>query len=347
MDTKEIQWKDISIGDTFVDGSSVTEIHDTVNGDCYGISYTIPLSSNSKIKRKLWSRTYTPNEKRDLIGTKDITVVGDDHLLLIDISNLSDEYKRIIDDNFGGYEIPTEWNRHIYYDNEDDISKDEESSTKQIESGEHLSEIKYDHSIKEKMEVAKADPSKVSENEFWLPASYINVLIQGGHKLLCNGHVIDSMYIGELDSFCVETDSHKYEANGLIHHNSVMLQNIIFHTLTHGADMAIALVDLKYTEFSQYKPFKNVVAVANSVREARELLLIARRVMDKRNKEMAKKGIKDMMVYKPQDYNGEVIIAGRKMKDTEMVEIRTVDGEKKTISAKEVENYLEWDKEGD
>lgn len=348
--TKEITWKDIQIGDKFVDGSTVTEIHDRKIEETYAVSWLVPLSTKSNVKQPLLRRLFKPFSAADVrnmieCGDKRITQLSKDHLLLCDVSELPEEIIKGIDESFKDYIIPTEWNRHIYYLDESQIELDEDFAQEQMDKGIHPEHIEFEHSYEEKMEVAKSDPAKVSDYLYWLPVNYIHQVVSAGYIISSNGHILDTKYIGKKEVFCVATDSHKYDTNGLTHHNSVMLQNIIFHALTHPSDIAVGCVDLKHTEFTSYKNIKGVVAVANSVREARELLLIARRVMDTRNAEMAKVGLKDMMDEKPTQYTGYVEVAGRKLKDDTPIEIRTRNGEEKTVTVKELEQYLEWNEE--
>ena len=103
--------------------------------------------------------------------------------------------------------------------------------------------------------------------------------------------------------------------------------------------MAIALVDLKWTEFTPFKDVKNVVAVANTIRETSEVMRMARECMYKRNQELAKLGLNNIKDFKPKKPTDEVIVAGRKLKDSDTVEIK-VNGEIKTVTVKELEKYL-------
>jgi len=282
-------WKNISIGDTFKDGSKVLSIHDSYEDDCYKISYGHQSCILSKT-----------------------------HLLLIDVSCTEESIMCWIKENFDGYLIPTLYDKHIYLNNE----------TNDIEFSQ--------------FEVVESDPSKVSETEYWLPVETIFMLIRNfRQKLRCNGNLIEKIdYFGKQEVFCVETDTHKFNTCDLIHHNSVTLRNIIFHCLTHGDQISIALIDLKWTEFTPFKGMKNVVAVANTVQEAVEVMRVAREVMYKRNQEMAKLGINNIVDYKPQKPTTEVMVAGRKLSDDQEIEIKTVNGEVKTVTVKELEKYL-------
>lgn len=294
---RQILWKDIKIGDEFIDGSKVVSIHQSYIDDCYCIYYKNKSKKDAEIKS---------------------IILSQDHLLLCDISKLSRKYKTFILKNFTDYGIPTVVDKHVYFDKEKD----------QI--------------LSEKYIVVEYDKSNVDKYLYWLPINLIFLLVNKfKQKIYCNNNIIiNCTFEGKKEVFCVQTDTHKFEVNGLIHHNSVTLRNIIFHCLTHGEQIALALVDIKYTEFTYFKGMKNVIAVANTVKETVELLRIAKEVMYKRNQEMAKLGITDIKDFKPQKPTDEVIVAGRKLKDTDKVEIK-VNGEIKTVTVKELENYLQ------
>ena len=196
--------------------------------------------------------------------------------------------------------------------------------------------------------VKSADFSNVSENEYWLPVSLIFDLINKKEEILAvvkkdtkeTSKIIKCEYAGVKPVRCVETSTHSFEICGLVHHNSVTLRNVILHCLTHQESIAIALVDLKQTEFEAYKGLKGVVAVANSVREAVEILRIQRECMYARNKEMAKLGLNDIKDFKPKEPTDETMIFNWKFKNTDKVQIKTVDGEIKEVTVDELEAYL-------
>ena len=287
-------WKDIAIGDTFVDGSKVLSIHNRYVDECYKIYYEVNNICHNMVLSKF-------------------------HLLAINIDYIiSDKCRNWVFENFAGYMIPTYVDKHIYiYD----------KKYKKVEETEKI--VQYDLSYDEKNHI------------IWLPIISLYKLIEEGQKIICNNiEILNIEPVGLKEVFCVETDSHKFEANGLIHHNSVTLRNIIFHCLTHGENISIALIDLKYTEFTPFKDVKNVVAVANTVREAAEIMRIAKECMYKRNQEMSKIGINDIKDYKPQKPTDEVMIFNRKFNDNDKVEIRLTNGEVKTLTVKEVEQYL-------
>ena len=300
------KWSEIEIGDVFPDGSKVISKHEEYDALCYKIEYKKRFGRIPDLRRRSCT-------------------LSEDHLLLIDISMMSLPGKQWIKDNFTNYKIPTLIDRHIYFEN----------LMENLDSLNKLPERIEDKAV-------KTDLSNVSDYEFWLPLRLIVDLVHMGEKLLCNNNIILSAKCeGIKRVFCVETDTNRFETCGLIHHNSVTLRNIILHCLTHGEEIAIALVDLKMTEFEAYKKLKNVVAVANDVREAVEILRIMRECMYARNREMAKLGINDIKDFKPQIPTDEVMIFNHRMKDTDTVEIKTKDGEIKTVTVKELEGYLQ------
>lgn len=82
-----------------------------------------------------------------------------------------------------------------------------------------------------------------------------------------------------------------------------------------------------------------VVAVANSVAEAAEILRIGRSVMYSRNKKMQKIGLNDVADYKPSDWTGKIWITGREFDKDDQIKVR-INGEEKTMSALEIYEYL-------
>ena len=146
--------------------------------------------------------------------------------------------------------------------------------------------------------------------------------------------------VGKKPCFCVSTNTGQYVLNDLKHHNSVTIQNIIMHSIEHFDEIALALIDPKIVEFSNYKGMKGIVGVANSIQETVELLRIGRAVMYKRNKELAKLGCKQVSEYKPHEYSGRVFVCGREYNESDMIKVK-IDGEEKTMTALEVAEYLE------
>lgn len=292
------KWKEIELGDKFLDGSKVIEIHDPYEEECYKLHYKYKFK-NYEIE------------------------LSKSHLLLCDISKIDDNIKDEIE-KWSEYGIPTVYDQHIYVEDENDIL-----------------DILNNKNIEPMYEPVEWDNVRVEDNLYWLPIEAINWLLLNKQKVTCNDcKLTKSEYIGIKTVQCVMTDTHQYQTNHLIHHNSVSLRNIIFHCLTHSSDIAIALIDLKYTEFSIYKGVKNVVAVANTVQEAAEIMRVARECMYKRNQELAKLGLTDIKDHKPQEPTDEVIVCNRKLNDNDTVEIELPNGERKIVTVKELESYL-------
>lgn len=149
-------------------------------------------------------------------------------------------------------------------------------------------------------------------------------------------------YVGKKKCFCVSTDTGQYKANGLTHHNSVFVQNFILHAIEHNDEIALALCDPKVVEFSNYKGMKGIVGVANSTEEIVELLRIARLVMYKRNKDLAKLGCKQVSEYTPTKRTGKCFVCGREYNDNDMIKVRE-NGEEKEMTASDLCEYLKQD----
>ena len=126
---------------------------------------------------------------------------------------------------------------------------------------------------------------------------------------------------------------------GLINHNSVTLRNVIFHCVEHNNKISVALVDIKQTEFYSFKGMNGVVAVANSVQEAAEILRISRNAMYSRNKKMQKLGLNDVADYQPTDWTSKIWITGREFDTDEQIKVR-IAGEEKEMTALEIYEYL-------
>ena len=62
--------------------------------------------------------------------------------------------------------------------------------------------------------------------------------------------------------------------------------------------------------------------------------------MYKRNAELAKLGLNDIADFKPQKPTNQVVVAGRNLTDDDTVEIKLMSGEIKTVTVKELEQYL-------
>lgn len=116
---------------------------------------------------------------------------------------------------------------------------------------------------------------------------------------------------------------------------SVAVQNIIYGGIAHRNEVALSLIDPKYTEFSAYKGMKGIVGVANTVEEAVEVLRIAKLAMYQRNQRLAELKLKNIMDYKPTKKSGLVYVTGRDYREDDIVKVRTNKVES-TISAKDL-----------
>lgn len=116
---------------------------------------------------------------------------------------------------------------------------------------------------------------------------------------------------------------------------SVAIQNIIYGGIAHRNEVALSLIDPKYTEFSAYKGMKGVVGVANTVEEAVEVLRIAKMAMYQRNQVLADLKLKNIMDYKPTKKSGLVYVTGRDYREEYTIKVRTNKVES-SISAKDL-----------
>lgn len=116
---------------------------------------------------------------------------------------------------------------------------------------------------------------------------------------------------------------------------SVAVQNIIYGGIAHRNEVALSLIDPKYTEFSAYKGMKGIVGVANTVEEAVEVLRIAKLAMYQRNQRLAELKLKNIMDYTPTKKSGLVYVTGRDYREDDIVKVRTNKVES-TISVKDL-----------
>lgn len=314
---KEILWKDIQIGDKMMDGSVVTQIHATHPCECIEIE--------------------TSNES---------LVVSEDHLFLVDISRLKKTYREIILKECEGLKIPLEMDVVIL---SPDIEVSEEHKEKLLHDFETGNlEDKY-----EAREFVVKDESKINDVKrglVWLTALEIhrilNILGEDtkvfGRRKLKSGDssIVSTSYVGQKDAFCISTDTGRYITNksGVISHNSVTIRNVIFHCLTHG--IKIGMIDFKITEFESYKGQSNVIGVANNTEEAVELMRICRQLMYQRNKEMAKKGVVDLVDYKPTKRTDRVAVFGREFSENDKLMYRDPEGNEKEITFGQLEEMV-------
>lgn len=151
--------------------------------------------------------------------------------------------------------------------------------------------------------------------------------------------IIKSEKVGKLPCFCVSTNTGQYETLRLTHHNSVLTQSVILHALSHKNNIALALIDIKQTEYTFFKGMAGVVGVANTVREAVEILRIARVIMYRRNKELAQLGIKSLTDYEPYERSGKVFITGREFDEQDVINVK-IDDQEQSKTAEELVLYL-------
>lgn len=123
---------------------------------------------------------------------------------------------------------------------------------------------------------------------------------------------------------------------------SVAVQNIIYGGIAHRNEVALSLIDPKFTEFSGYKGMKGITGVANTVEEAVEVLRIAKQAMYRRNQRLAELKIKNIMEYKPTKKSGKVYITGRDYMENDIVKVR-IDGVEKQMTAKELVELVQSD----
>lgn len=116
---------------------------------------------------------------------------------------------------------------------------------------------------------------------------------------------------------------------------SVVVQNIIYGGIAHRNEVALSLIDPKFTEFSGYKGMKGITGVANTVEEAVEVLRIAKQAMYRRNQRLAELKIKNIMEYKPTKKSGKVYITGRDYLETDIIKVK-VNSVEKEITANEL-----------
>ena len=118
---------------------------------------------------------------------------------------------------------------------------------------------------------------------------------------------------------------------------SVAVQNIIYGGIAHRNEVALSLIDPKFTEFSGYKGMKGVTGVANTVEEAVEVLRIAKQAMYRRNQRLAELKIKNIMEYKPTKKSGKVYITGRDYLENDIIKVKVNSVEKEITVGELVE----------
>jgi hypothetical protein len=242
--------------------------------------------------------------------------VSEGHYILCDISKLDNKWKRYIT-YLQETSIPGAVDLHLVIDN-----------------GKVLAGVE---------QVVKLDSWIVDaeKNHVWLNAKTIFTLLESGQKVFPVGNKFKQWeYVGELECFCVSTDTGRYKCCGVVSHNSVTLRNVVFHALTHSDDIVLGLVDLKLSEFSYYKGISNICGVANTVNETAELLRVAREVMYKRNQENADMQLTDFMDFKPQGPTNIIKMFGREFPDDQEFDVR-IGEEQSKMTAGQVLEYVQ------
>lgn len=229
-------------------------------------------------------------------------------------------------------ELTKPWKEYILQYQEENIPK---------AANVHVSSENGEMAISE--EAVEFDYWDCGDSTYWLSAKNIFMLLNVFGKRFIKP--VDNLFtkweaVGEKECFCISTDLGKYKCCGVINHNSVAIRNIIFHALTHGEDVKIALVDLKVSEFAAYKGMNNVVGVANTTREACELLRLCREVMQKRNIENSKRGLTDIADYVPQKPTDRISLFGVEYPEDTVFDVE-IAGEKKQMSLKEILEYVQ------
>lgn len=326
--------------------------YDEMNDD---LERNIKKTKNSKLELK------ESDNKHDSYRFNDngkSLIVSEDHLFLVNLSKVNKKLRKDIFDMFRDSQITVEENEFIFADKQ--LSEEEKDKISDIIVSGNREELRTFEGVDTLFtakEVSKTEPQIYNEdkNLIWLSALDINALIKNNVRVLCgkNSEIINCEYVGPKECRCISTNTGKYstkEVNknhgdynldgyDIISHNSVTIRNIIFHCVTHG--IKIGLVDLKLTEFTPWKSHENVLGVANSIREACELLRISRNLMYKRNAELAKNGVVDLADYKPKNPTDKIAIFGREYNENEKCVIKDPEtGEEKEITIKQLMDML-------
>lgn len=318
-----MKWKDVNVGHVFSDGSVVTEKHLSHQYNSYKVTYnnrTIvlsgdhllqfnisPLCDEAKVEITKYCVGNVPLKEKlyvNILGTADIShrKVITDYLLGKSVCGV-----KVTDISEPHYEFYIfDFDDGMYY----------EASVNRVQTS--------------------WESQKISDNLYWIPVNGLAYLFNRYGILTFSGITIQNVeFLGKLPCFCVSTSTGKYELNGLIHHNSVAVQNIIYGGIAHRNEVALSLIDPKYTEFSAYKGMKGIVGVANTVEEAVEVLRIAKMAMYQRNQRLAELKLKNIMDYKPTKKSGLVYVTGRDYREEDILKVRTNKVES-NISAKDL-----------
>lgn len=339
-----MKWNEIDNGYKFSDKSVVVQVHPRHYANTIKIgyldfktreSYRICVSEDHLFEINLTN--ISKDERLFLYNSfKDIRIpIQEDLSIEIIEGTLNRRFERDINHYFKNNVFPSTWkNIKIINSYINESNKRVEVIAIETELSAWIVKVTYI--------TVKDEPKAINKKKIWLSAKEIKEIIDKDFRLLmCNNNVITTCIDGgKREVFCVSTDTGRYELNGLIHHNSVTIRNIIFHAIQHENEINVALVDIKQTEFTQFKGVKGVLAVANSVEEAAEIIRIARKIMYKRNIEMAELGITDIKDHKPKDYTGKIWVTGREMDENDTL-IAVIDGQEKEITAIQLMEMLE------
>ena len=320
-----MKWKDVNVGHVFSDGSVVTEKHLSHQYNSYKVTYN--------------NRTI---------------VLSGDHLLQFDVSPLCNDAKVEIS-NYCVGNVPLKEKLYVNILGNADIQHRKMMTDYLLGNhvdGVHVTDIsephyefyifKFDDGTYHEASVTRVQTSwesqRVSDRVYWIPVNGLAYLFKKYGILTFSGTTIQNVeFLGKLPCFCVSTSTGKYELNGLIHHNSVAVQNIIYGGIAHRNEVALSLVDPKFTEFSGYKGMKGITGVANTVEEAVEVLRIAKQAMYRRNQRLAELKIKNIMEYKPTKKSGKVYITGRDYLESDIIKVKVNSVEKEMTASELVE----------
>lgn len=318
-----MKWKDVNVGHVFPDGSVVTEKHLSHQYNSYKVTYnnrTIvlsgdhllqfnisPLCNDAKAEIAKYCVGNVPLKEKlyvNILGTADIShrKIITDYLLGKPVCGV-----KVTDISEPHYEFYIfDFDDGMYY----------EASVNRVQTS--------------------WESQKISDDLYWIPVNGLAYLFNRYGILTFSGITIQNVeFLGKLPCFCVSTSTGKYELNGLIHHNSVAIQNIIYGGIAHRNEVALSLIDPKYTEFSAYKNMKGIVGVANTTEETVEVLRIAKLAMYQRNQILAELKLKNIMDYKPTKKSGLVYVTGRDYREDDIIKVRTNKVES-TIPAKDL-----------
>lgn len=318
-----MKWKDVNVGHVFSDGSVVTEKHLSHQYNSYRVTYnnrTIvlsgdhllqfnisPLCNDAKAEIAKYCVGNVPLKEKlyvNILGTADIShrKIITDYLLGKPVCGV-----KVTDISEPHYEFYIfDFNDGMYY----------EASVNRVQTS--------------------WESQKISDDLYWIPVNGLAYLFNRYGILTFSGITIQNVeFLGKLPCFCVSTSTGKYELNGLIHHNSVAVQNIIYGGIAHRNEVALSLIDPKFTEFSGYKGMKGITGVANTVEEAVEVLRIAKQAMYRRNQRLAELKIKNIMEYKPTKKSGLVYITGRDYLESDIIKVK-VNSVEREITANEL-----------